>query len=140
MVHANPHRKVDHDKDGFYRFDIRAIEALLYLLANVDIKEIILSTSHRFSFSLDEWHKLLSDRGIKVPIVSRIESAMTPQKSRCEEILEWIRYRHLQEDQVLILDDDHSLNGLPSNIKARLILTSSYVGLRRKDIEEYFST
>lgn len=140
MVHANPHRKVDHDEDGFYRFDIRAMEALMYLLANIDIEEIILSTSHRFSFSLTEWQQLLSNRGIKIPIISRIESVMTPQKSRYEEIQEWVDHRHLKVDQILIIDDDHSLNGLPSDIKARLILTSPYVGLRMRDIEEYLSS
>lgn len=138
MVHANPHRKVDHDEDGFYRFDIRAVEALTYLLDHTKVEEIILSTSHRFSFSLSKWQQLLSDRGIKVPIVSRIELAMIPQTSRCAEIQEWIHDRHLQNDEILILDDDSSLNGLPCDIKNRLILTSPYVGLVVRDIESYF--
>ncbi|MHC5226560.1 HAD domain-containing protein [Ignatzschineria sp. LJL83] len=51
MVHANPHRTVEHEEDGFYRFNLQAIEALNMLIKEMNIEEIILSTSHRFNFN-----------------------------------------------------------------------------------------
>ena len=58
-------------------------------------------------------------------------------KSRCQEILEAIQARNLGPKEVIILDDETSLNGLPKEIKTRLILTSLYIGLRMLEIREF---
>lgn len=135
MVHANPHRKVEQDEDGFYRFNVSAIEALKYLLNHQNIDEIILSTSHRFSFELTEWQSIFQRRGIDIGVISRIEIPLAHQKSRCDEIMSWILYQKLIPEDFLILDDDSSLNGLSGDIKARLFLTRPYVGLVMADVK-----
>lgn len=139
LVHGNPHRKVEQDEDGFYLFNPKSVDALQYLLKESQIHEFILSTSHRFSFDLNEWQKIFTRRGILISEISRIESEMTPQISRCNEITHWIQYRNLYTKEFLILDDDSSLNALPSTIKDRLILTRPYIGLVKEDIENHLS-
>lgn len=41
----------------------------------------------------------------------------------------WISLNDLIVNDLIIIDDDKSLNELPTAIKARLVLTSSYTGL-----------
>ncbi len=139
LVHGNPHRKVEQDEDGFYRFNPKSVDALQYLLKKYPIDEFILSSSHRFRFDLDEWLKIFARRGIFISKISRIETLMEPKTSRYHEIYQWIQYHKLSLDEFIILDDDSSLNALPSTIKKRLILTRPYVGLMKEDIENYLS-
>ncbi|WP_390882594.1 hypothetical protein [Chryseobacterium paludis] len=56
MVHANPYKKVDIEKDGFYKFNDAAI-TIINSLYDFNI-EIILSTSHRFRFTISEWKNI----------------------------------------------------------------------------------
>lgn len=48
---------------------------------------------------------------------------------RGEEILGWIQSNNLAYKEVVIIDDDKSLNDLPTHVKDRLVLTNSYTGL-----------
>lgn len=52
--------------------------------------------------------------------------------SRKEEILNW-QLKNKSVNDYVILDDDKSLNGLPSKIKKKLVLTSPMVGLTNDD-------
>jgi len=49
--------------------------------------------------------------------------------SRRTEIFEWITANKVSEQDVIIIDDDKSLNDLPKKLKERLVLTNPYVGL-----------
>jgi HAD domain in Swiss Army Knife RNA repair proteins len=133
LVHANPSKKVEMDDDGFYRFSPTAVEALNLLLSNIK-SEIILTTSHRFRYSLAEWKAKFLSRGIIIENISRIERATPFGESRKETILKCISEYNLLPEQILIIDDDKSLNGLPDNLKRRLILTDSYKGFCKADI------
>jgi hypothetical protein len=57
------------------------------------------------------------------------------QLSRKDEILNWFQH-HTVPDHFIILDDDKSLNALPPHLKRRLMLTSSYIGLRLEHVDE----
>jgi hypothetical protein len=40
----------------------------------------------------------------------------------------------LQTEEIVIIDDDKSLNELPQALKSRLVLTSPYSGLTEKNL------
>lgn len=127
MVHANPSKSIDHLNDGFYAFDDEAITSLNRIIAKNVIDEIIISSSHRFKFTPSEWERLFSTRKINI---NKISIVALERKSRKEEIQYWIRFRRLQPNEYIIIDDDKSLNGLPEYIKDRLTLTDPYIGLK----------
>lgn len=123
MVHANPYKLVEIDElDGFYKFIPEAITSLNI----IDNAEIILTTSHRYRFSLDEWRKIFLHRGIKFISINIIDNKGI---NRMSEINEYIKIKKIDYKDLIIIDDDKSLNDLNFELKQRLCLTSSYVGL-----------
>ncbi|MBV2226883.1 MAG: hypothetical protein KUL85_08485 [Sphingobacterium mizutaii] len=58
---------------------------------------------------------------------------ITSTVSRKTEIIDWISRHKLKSEEVLIIDDDKSLNDLPLNFKERLVLTNPYVGLNNQN-------
>nr|WP_315029424.1 HAD domain-containing protein [uncultured Chryseobacterium sp.] len=126
MVHANPYRQVELEEDGFYKFNKIAVDILNSIDSDI---EIILSTSHRFRFSIQEWKKVFQKRKIKFKEISIIDAKLDSGLSRKEEIEKWINDNNLDLNHLIIIDDDKSLNGLPESLKERLILTDSYIGL-----------
>ncbi len=128
MVHAIPYRKVELAEDGFYVFNSLAVEILRSVIS-ITQDELILSTSHRFKFSIPEWRQIFKARGLSVKNISIIDLPLEFKTNRLSEITEWITQRHLDPNQIVIIDDDKTLNNLPSHLKERLILTDSYRGL-----------
>ena len=122
-------------EDGFPMFSKRATEALGSLLAEYpgDETRVVLSTSHRDRFTIAEWISIFERRGLDVRNIERLPSNKDFSKKRKDEILEWFQTNPMEGD-FLIIDDDKSLNALPSKIKAHVILTSSSVGLRLEDL------
>ena len=127
MVHANPHKSVEFDDDGFYKFNRTAVDALNAVVNKDD--ELILSTSHRFRFSVVEWLDIFQFRGVKVRNISILNIPVQHKISRKSEILNWIDRYNLAADDLIIIDDDKSLNDLPNDLKERLVLTNPYTGL-----------
>lgn len=128
MVHANPSKKLDFEKDGFYKFNVEAINALKFLVKPSN--EVILSTSHRFRFDLDEWFKIFSTRGLNFKSLSIIDYDIDNNLSRKDLILYWIKEKGIVPEDFIIIDDDKSLNGLSDEYKNRLVLTNPYIGLK----------
>lgn len=137
MVHANPQRcvKID-DSDGFYQFNDIAIE----LLNSIKFKhiEFILSTSHRFRYSKSEWSNIFKRRGIKFDSIDILDVSLDKRYSRRLEIEEWICINEYEPMDLIIIDDDKSLNSLPIEYKSRFYLTNSYTGMNSKDEFENF--
>jgi len=128
MVHANPHRKVELEEDGFYKFNALAVEVLKSVfLATKD--ELILSTSHRFRYNIKEWHNIFKSRGLSMKRISILDLPLEIKSNRRLEITAWITQQQLEPNEIVIIDDDKSLNELPFHLKERLVLTSPYVGL-----------
>ncbi|MCQ9640978.1 HAD domain-containing protein [Chryseobacterium sp. WG14] len=125
MVHANPHRKVELEDDGFYRFAYKAISAI----NSIENAEIILSTSHRHRFTINIWEKMFVKRGVHFISISIIETENSYKISRREEIEKWVEFKHYSVNEIIIIDDDKSLNALPKHLKDRVVLTSPYRGL-----------
>ncbi|MEJ2882263.1 HAD domain-containing protein [Pedobacter sp. GR22-6] len=135
MVHANPHKPVELEDDGFYKFNKKAVEIFNSIFCTTK-DELILSTSHRYKYSIAEWKVIFKKRGISSRKISIVENLgeHTHKVSRRVEIESWINHNHFDFEDLVILDDDKSLNELPSSLKKRLCLTNSYTGLN--DVED----
>jgi hypothetical protein len=137
LVHANPHRQVEMDTDGFYKFNPLAVKALNAVMNREGDDELILSTSHRFRFSINQWRDIFQNRGIYINNISIIDLPLQYNHSRRSEIVKWIDSHQLRTEDIVIIDDDKSLNELPSYLKERLVLTNSYIGLdNSRDLEK----
>ena len=128
-------------EDGFVDFSSKAVSVLQDVLAQNPNSTIILTTSHKSRFSLSQWKIIFERRGLNV---NKLESLNdnTDFQSRKIEILNWFDSNDIHED-FIIIDDDKSLNDLPTFYKDRLILTSSLVGLNeshRADIQDIVNT
>lgn len=137
MVHANPHKLVDMEEDGFYKFNINAINAI----NSFDFKnvEIILSTSHRFRFSKKQWKIIFRSRGLNFEKISIMNISLEHRIPRKMEIESWIIEHKYKPQDIIIIDDDKSLNSLSAEYKSRLVLTNSFTGLNSKDeLERFF--
>ncbi len=112
-------------EDGFPAFSQRAVNALCGILAEGDT--VVLTTSHKSIYSLDEWKSMFRRRGVIVDRLQRLEHNESCL-NRKDELLRWFLFNDVYED-VVIIDDDRSLNDLPPFLKGRLIQTSSLIGL-----------
>ena len=125
MVPANSWRRPEILADGFTEFNIKAIAALNKVLTHTEL-EVVLTTSHKFKFTLNEWLNIFKTRNINLNKISRLPDNVK-NLDRKGEILEWFNL-DTSRDHFIILDDDKSLNALPEFLKSRLIQTSASVG------------
>jgi ATP-dependent helicase/DNAse subunit B len=126
MVPANSWRRPEILADGFVDFNPKAVKALNKILCYDDF-EIILTTSHKFKYSLNQWLDIFRARNITLNKIARLPENVD-QSNRKKEILNWFKST-TSSSEFIILDDDKSLNGLPELLKARLVQTSGSVGL-----------
>ncbi|RYJ44506.1 HAD domain-containing protein [Flavobacterium beibuense] len=124
MLHASPWKKVEMLEDGFSAFSKEAVKSLNKILEETKAS-IILTTSHKYLYSIKQWEEMFELRGITASI-TRLEE--TKLSSRKEEVLYWIN-NNPKIDNYVIIDDDKSLNGLPPEYKERLVITNSITGL-----------
>ena len=130
MLSASSWKPVEKLDDGFSNFSPRAVSNLQRIISETGAS-IILTTSHKSTYSLYQWHNIFKKRGINVSIVGKLDDNTT-FLSRKEEILNW-QFKNKGINDYVIIDDDKSLNGLPSNIKEKVVLTSPMVGLTNDD-------
>lgn len=126
MVPASSWRKLEILGDGFPEFSSKATEALNKIISATNA-DLVLTTSHKHSFTIEGWIEIFKTRGVIVNKVSRLPENSN-NISRKQELLEWFNAENSTE-KFIIIDDDKSLNGLPENLKNRLIQTSGSVGL-----------
>jgi hypothetical protein len=117
--------------DGFPAFSNKAATTLQSLISNA--VTIILTTSHKSKFSMDEWKSIFKNRGINIEKIKSLPENFN-NLSRKEEIVNWFHVNNVDESFVII-DDDKSLNELPHFLKAHWIPISPYVGLTEEHSE-----
>jgi hypothetical protein len=132
MVHGNPHKCVEMEADGFYKFSAIAVEILKSLIYKTK-DELILSTTHRFRFDIKQWKEIFKNRGLFAKNVSIVNLPLDNKWTRKMEIQYWIDEHNLLPEDLVIIDDDKSLNDLPDGLKKRLVLTNSYIGLNNAE-------
>lgn len=126
MVIGNSWKKPEFLNDGFPAFNNKAVEALQKLISQTSA-EIILTTSHKSTYSIEEWKSIFKLRRVDVEEISRLPENRA-FLSRKDEILDWVNtFKELPD--FIIIDDDKSLNGLPTIIKNKLIQTNASIGL-----------
>ncbi|MFM2232565.1 MAG: hypothetical protein RJB31_1266 [Bacteroidota bacterium] len=119
--------------DGFPAFSEDATKALRQLISN-DVT-VLLTTSHKSNFTIQEWKSIFKKRGIEIPRLRTLPENKT-MISRKDELVRWFN-QHPNEEDFLIIDDDSSLNDLPSNLKKYLIQPSPLIGFNEKHLRAF---
>jgi hypothetical protein len=117
--------------DGFPAFSAKATSALQTLLSNQCT--IMLTTSHKSTYSNSEWKSIFKSRGLIIESISSLPENVD-HLSRKNEIMKWFAANVVNENFVII-DDDKSLNELPICLKDHLVQTSPYIGLTEEHLE-----
>lgn len=132
MVPAKSWKSPELLDDGFPDFSIPASLALRQLIAkNVTV---MLTTSHKSNYTIQQWHSIFKKRGIEIPHLKTLPENKT-MLSRKDELLKWFNQNPIDEE-FLIIDDDSSLNDLPLDLKKYLIQPSPYIGLSEDHLRQ----
>ena len=130
MVPAKGWKSPELLNDGFPEFSPKATIALQQLISDDDT--IMLTTSHKANFSIEEWKSIFFNRGIKVDKIRCLPENVS-HLNRKDEILNWFKVNNTKEN-FIIIDDDTSLNDLPDYLKAHLVQPSPLIGLTEEHL------
>ncbi len=122
-------RITEQHSDGFLKFNSKAEKNLIRLISETNAS-IVLTTTHRITYSIEKWKEIFNNRGIPVQTIEKVNTRQTIDKmpDRCIEIKEWVDNFGTGR-QFVIIDDDLSINSLPSEIKEKWVMTKSMIGL-----------
>lgn len=126
MVPGNSWKRPEFLNDGFPAFSTRATQALQKIISETSA-DIVLTTSHKCNYTLDEWISIFNARGFKLNKINRLPEN-TNYSSRKEEIINWFTSNKIDQE-FIIIDDDKTLNALPEFLKSKLVQTNASVGL-----------
>lgn len=130
MVPAKGWKSPELLNDGFPEFSPKATIALQQLISEGDT--IMLTTSHKANFSIEEWKSIFRNRGIHTNKIERLP-ANIDNLNRKDEIVNWFKVNNTEEN-FIIIDDDTSLNDLPDYLKAHLVQPSPLIGLTEEHL------
>jgi len=138
LVTTPPWKKVNLLDDGFMEFNHISTQLLLKLYEKTNA-EIVLTTSHRINYSVDQWEKIFRYRGLPFKTISKINEVVDVQKigRRSCEINEWVTKYGFDKNYVII-DDDLSINSLSLSITSRTVHTSLMVGFDEAAYDKAF--
>lgn len=130
MVPAKGWKSPELLDDGFPAFSINAVNILQSLIS--EGATIMLTTSHKSKYSVDEWKSIFKKRDIEIENIECLPTNAN-NLSRKDEIVNWFNLNNITE-VFIIIDDDKSLNELPYFLKRHLIQTSPYIGLTEEHL------
>lgn len=134
MIPARPWQSYELGSDGFGMFNKMTVNYLNQIISACKHPEIILSTSHKHSFTLIQWREIFANRGVLPTTINRLDSDSL-EMTRKDEILSW--YLTNQNEKFIVIDDDKSLNSMDLHFKEEhLVLTSPTIGLNRPSTED----
>jgi HAD domain in Swiss Army Knife RNA repair proteins len=131
MVPAKGWKSPEFLNDGFPAFSSKSTSTLQALISE-DVT-IMLTTSHKSKFSIEEWKSIFKNRGINIEKIKLLPENFN-NLSRKDEIVNWFNVNKVNENFVII-DDDKCLNELPDFLKENLVQTSPYIGLTEEHLE-----
>lgn len=131
MVPAKGWKTPELLSDGFPAFSDKASRVLQRLIS--ENTTIVLTTSHKANYTIDEWKDIFTKRSIHVENLKRLDNNVN-NLSRKDEILNWFAVNNIN-DNFVIIDDDKSLNDFPDSLKKNLILTNPIIGLTDEHLE-----
>lgn len=126
MVPAKSWKRPEFLNDGFFAFGSDATNALQKIISETSA-DILLTTSHKTKYTIQEWRNIFDLRGISIKNIYCLPENVN-FLSRKDEIMKWVNANADLLD-FIIIDDDKSLNALPGFIKSKLIQTSASIGL-----------
>jgi sugar-specific transcriptional regulator TrmB len=132
MVPTKSWQRAELLDDGFLAFSSKAINVLKDIIS--EDTTIVLTTSHKSRYTIEEWKKIFHKRGIHINKLQSLDENVN-HLSRKDEILRWFEINDSNED-FIIIDDDKSLNCIPSFFKKRLVSTSTMIGLTDNHLDE----
>ena len=133
MVPGNSWKRPEFLNDGFPAFSTRATQALQKIISETSA-DIVLTTSHKCNYTLEEGISIFNARGFKLDKINRLPEN-TNYSSRKEEVIRQFISSKIDQD-FIIIDDDKTLNALPEFLKSKLIQTSASLGLTDELAEE----
>jgi hypothetical protein len=131
MVPAKGWKSPELLEDEFPAFSTKATSILQALIS--DSVTVMLTTSHKSKFSIEEWKEIFKKRGIYIKKI-KVLPPNNNNISRKDEIVNWFNVNNVEEGFVII-DDDKSLNDLPAFLKENFIQTSPFIGLTEVQAE-----
>ena len=126
MVPAKSWKRPEFLNDGFFAFSSEATNALQKIISETSA-DILLTTSHKSKYTIEEWKNIFNLRGINVKNIYSLPENIS-FLNRKDEIMKWVNTSS-DLPEFIIIDDDKSLNSLPSIIKNKLVQTSASIGL-----------
>lgn len=132
MVPAKAWKSPELLNDGFPAFSSKATSTLQQLISEEDT--IMLTTSHKSNFSIEKWKSIFKNRGININNMDVLPNNIN-NLSRKEEVVNWFNVNKVEE-HFIIIDDDKSLNDLPSFLKDHLVQTSAHIGLTELHLKD----
>jgi sugar-specific transcriptional regulator TrmB len=122
-------RITEQHKDGFLKFNDRAEKNLIRLITETNAT-IVLTTTHRITYSIEKWKEIFNNRGIPVETIEKVNTKQEvgDMLDRGNEIKEWVDNFGTGR-RFVIIDDDLSINALPLGIKDKWVMTKSMIGL-----------
>jgi hypothetical protein len=126
-------KPVEIHEDGFMKFDKSSSKNLATLMNRIN-PTIVLTSSHRTSYSITKWIDIFHARGIPVHRLEKINFGST--KNRADDIKEWIENN--PNELYIIIDDDLSIHKLSGDIKKRWITTNPSIGFHRESLQAAF--
>lgn len=122
-------RITEQHPDGFLKFNSKTEKNLIRLLSETNAS-IVLTTTHRITYSVEKWKEIFNNRGIPVQSIEKVNTrkAIDEMPDRCIEIMEWVD-NFGADKRFVIIDDDLSINALSSDIKEKWVMTKPMIGL-----------
>lgn len=129
-------RKPELHSDGFLKFNETAANNLIRIL-DVTKAAVVLTTTHRINYSINEWMEIFRVRGIYPSSITKLNelTAISQMADRATEIKEWIDKQPDRKPYVII-DDDLSINSLSISIRENCVLTKPMIGLDEEAAEK----
>lgn len=131
MVPAKSWKQPEMLEDGFPAFSQASVAAFNIFMSADD--QVVLISSHRDSFSIEEWKQIFANRGLKINKLTKLPK-YNPSERRLSELLNYFQ-ENANSDDFVILDDDKSLNDLPTHLKKHLVQPYAHIGLTTEHAE-----
>lgn len=122
--------------DGFMKLNENALKNLSILHQKTNAF-IVLTTTHRINYDIDQWKAIFITRGLNFETITKIndKTEISQLLDRGTEIKAWVDREGINQNYI-ILDDDHSIHVLPNNIKERWVATSPTIGFDKTALEK----
>ena len=123
LVNTPPWDPVPLAADGFYEFSSHCAKNFGIIVTAAWPARIVLSSSHKTKYTLEQWKELSTRRGIAYVDFTLVDA----NKTRSKEVKSWLSSN--PGDNYVIIDDDKELGNLSSAAKKHWFQTAPLTGL-----------